>query len=137
MRGGSISDSGDDDNGSGGGDGTSGSGSEGNLYLLLDGDGGSEDGDDGDNLALLRGGAAISSTTAASITDEKIIDVRIVFLRYEPRVARQPPSNPHLTNHPKLRGLGLRVRPWGVIGAKSSTIFGEGTPSDSESKRMI
>ncbi|GKA86703.1 hypothetical protein Tco_0808414 [Tanacetum coccineum] len=36
LRGGSISDGGDDDNGSGGGDGTDGSGGEGDLDLLRD-----------------------------------------------------------------------------------------------------
>nr|GEY03871.1 hypothetical protein [Tanacetum cinerariifolium] len=90
LRGGSISDGGDDDNHSGGGDGTSGSGGEGDLDLLRygndKGNAGGEDGvdgdaADGDNLALLRGGTTISSAIAASIAGDKVIGVCTLFLR--------------------------------------------------------
>ncbi|GJR12091.1 hypothetical protein Tco_0794743 [Tanacetum coccineum] len=50
LRGGSISDGGDDDNGSGGGDGTGGSGGEGDLDLLRDGDGKGDSGGKGDTI---------------------------------------------------------------------------------------
>nr|GEU91818.1 hypothetical protein [Tanacetum cinerariifolium] len=52
------------------------------------------------NLALLRGGATISSIIAASIADDKVTGVRTLFLGFKPEVAHQSQSDPHLMSLP-------------------------------------
>nr|GEX33014.1 integrase, catalytic region, zinc finger, CCHC-type, peptidase aspartic, catalytic [Tanacetum cinerariifolium] len=84
---GNISDGGDDYNG-GGDDYNVSGGADRDLQLLRDGDGKGDSGgeygdddDDGDNLALLRGGAAISSTIAVSIACERVNGARTLFFK--------------------------------------------------------
>nr|GEV86559.1 hypothetical protein [Tanacetum cinerariifolium] len=98
-----------------GGDAGNGSGGEGDLHLLRDGDGGGEDGDaaDGDNLALLRGGAAISWVIAATIAGERESGLLTLFLGVsisESGVAHQSQSDPHPISHP-LRGPPKKTPP--------------------------